>query len=431
MKLNTKYFTIAVYALAVLAFTVVFLLLGLHLGDFTGFIGSLAGKIGSVFYAIAFALVLLPFVKLAERLYRKLFCRKKEHPFLVSFFSILTVYLVLLGLIFVSVWFFIPAISKNFTELYGTISAMLTSLFQHWDEFFPNFEAWISSFDETSAKLITDLIASINTYIQENFINTQNAGALASTLIAFASTVVSHLADIFLGLIISVYLLASRRFISGICGKLVVAVFPEKFALKFVIFFKRLYTDFCAFASARVAMSFAVSAIVFVLSWIFGIPMFSVIALILFFFQLFPAIGTVFGVAIASLIVLLLAPVKALIFIPALIVTEVLASRLFTPLFLQKKLRPSYGLSTVLVIVGAALFNLSGAFLAVPVYATLNVEIRSYLAHRLAKKHLPISNDIYAKHDLADVVKIANETRAKQESEKPSGDSEGGDAEAT
>ncbi len=431
MKLNTKYFTIAVYALAVLAFTVVFLLLGLHLGEFTSFVGSLAGKIGSVFYAITFALVLLPFVKLAERLYTKIFCRKKEHPFLVSFFSILTVYLLLLGLIFVSVWFFIPAISKNFTELYGSIAALFTDLSQHWDEFFPNLEAWISSFDENNAKLITDLIASISTYIQDNFINTQNAGALASTLIAFASTVVSHLADIFLGLIISIYLLASRRFISGICGKLVVAVFPEKFALKFVIFFKRLYTDFCAFASARISISFAVSTTVFVLSWIFGIPMFSVIALILFFFQFFPAIGTVFGVAIASLIVLLLAPVKALVFIPALIIVEVLASRLFTPLFLQKKLRPSYGLSTVLVIVGAALFNLLGAFLAVPVYATLNVEIRSYLAHRLAKKHLPISNEIYAEHDLADVVKIAEETRARHESEKSDDTDDDGSTETT
>lgn len=421
MKLNSKYFTIAVYALAVLAFTVVFLLLGLHLGEFTSLVGSLAGKISSIFYAIVFALVLLPFVKLAERLYTFFFCRKKEHPFLVSFFSILTVYLVLLGLIFVSVWFFIPAISKNFTELYDTLSSFLADFSLHWQDFFPHLEEWLSSFDESSSVFFADVIASVTDYIQENFLNTQNAGALASALISFVSGLVSQLADIFLGLIISVYLLASRRFISGICGKLVVAVFPEKFALKFVIFFKRFYTDFCAFASARVAISFGISAVVFVLSWIFGIPMFSVISLLLFFFQLFPAIGTVLGVVLASVIVAVLAPVKSLVFIPALIIVEVLTSRLFTPLFLPKRLRPSYGLSAVLVIVGAALFNLIGAFLAVPIYATLNVEIRSYLAHRLAKKHLPISNEIYAEHDLEDVVKLADEMRAKQASDADDG----------
>ena len=51
-----------------------------------------------------------------------------------------------------------------------------------------------------------------------------------------------------MGLIIAVYLLASRRAISGILGKLVVAILPERHVNRFVMFFKRLYTDFAAFS---------------------------------------------------------------------------------------------------------------------------------------------------------------------------------------
>ncbi len=407
--LNSKYFTIAVYALAVIAFTIVFLLLGLNFGQFYIMLGDLIGKIASLFYAVAFALILLPFVKIFDRLYGKVFCRKKEHPFLVSLFSIATVYLLLLAVLFVSVRFLIPAVSSNFKELYVSISALVREYSENFSTASPQFQAWLASFDESNSQLISDIIQGLQAHIQNAFLNTENAGALASALFAFASGLVSQLADIFLGLIISVYLLASRRFLSAICGKLVVAIFPEKFALKFVIFFKRLYMDFCAFASARIAFSFIVSAVVFVFSWIFKIPLFSVFVILLFLFQLFPAIGTVFGVVIASAIVAILAPIKSLIFIPALIATEILVSRLFMPLFIQKKLRPSYGLSTVLVIIGFALFGPIGGFLAVPIFATLNVEVRSLLAHRLAKKKLPIASDIYAKHDFEDVLRIADE----------------------
>ena len=64
MKLNTKYFTIAVYVLAVLALTILFLLVGLNWGPITLFVGGVLSKISALFYAIAFALILLPFVKL-------------------------------------------------------------------------------------------------------------------------------------------------------------------------------------------------------------------------------------------------------------------------------------------------------------------------------------------------------------------------------
>ncbi len=411
--LNSKYFTIAVYAIAVIAFTVVFLLFGLYFGQFTLLVGDMLGKIASIFYAIAFALILLPFVKLFDKLYGKLICRKKEHPFLVSLFSITTVYLLLLSVIFVSIRFLIPAISNNFQELYASITGLFTEYSAKLSTDSPEFQAWLASFSESNSKLISDIIQSLQSYVQNALLNTENASVIASKLISFASGLISQLADIFLGLIISIYLLASRRFLSAICGKIVVAVFPEKFALKFVIFFKRLYTDFCAFSSARITFSFVVSTVVFVFSWIFRIPLFSVFVILLFFFQLFPAIGTVFGVVIASLIVVLLAPIKALIFIPALIAIEVLVSRLFMPLFMQKKLRPSYGLSTVLVIIGFALFGPIGGFLAVPLYATLNVEVRSFLAHRLAKKNMPIAGDIYAEHDLEDVLRIAKENADK------------------
>ena len=57
-NMNQKYFTIAVYVLAVLAFSILFLLLGLNLGSFFSLIGNILDKLGSIFYGILFALEL-------------------------------------------------------------------------------------------------------------------------------------------------------------------------------------------------------------------------------------------------------------------------------------------------------------------------------------------------------------------------------------
>lgn len=403
-KLNQKYFTIAVYVLAVLAFSIVFLLFGLNLKTFFTFVGNILGKIASIFYGILFALILLPFVKMLERSFTNAFCRKKPRKFLVALFSLTTTYLLLLLVAFASVWFVIPALVDNFTELYerllayfgvadGNLSAAVGTVMEK-----------LSAFVGKHSPFLVDLVASLEEYLEANVLNLQNAGSLVAKLVAFLGVLISQLSDIFLGLIISVYLLASRRVISGVCGKLVVAVFSEKHAVKLVVFFKRLYTDFCAFASSRILLSFVVCVAVFVLSWVGGIPMFSVIAIVLFLCQLIPTLGTFIGVLISSVIVLILSPVRAIFFIPALIAIEVLSTYLLMPLFLQKKLRPSHGTCAVLVLLGFALMGIVGAFLAVPVYATFSIEVRGILAHRLAKKKLPIATEAYENKDIQTIL---------------------------
>ena len=414
-KLNQKYFTIAVYALAIIAFSILFLLLGLNLKSFFAFFGRIFGKLGSIFYGILFALVLLPFVKVLDREYAKLFSKKKPRNILVCAFSLSTVYICLLALIFAAIWFIIPALADNFAELYESILAFLGAADGDFSAPIEKVSAFLTKIFESTSPILTELVASLESYLEENILNLQNASSIVAGVVAVIGVLISQLSDIFLGLIISVYLLASRRAISGICGKLVVSIFSEKTAVKFVIFFKRLYTDFCAFASSRIVLSFFVCAGVFVLSWVGGIPMFSIIVIILFVAQLIPTLGTLIGVLASSAIVLILSPVRAIFFIPALIALEILTSYLVMPLFLQKKLRPSHGTCAVLVLLGYALLGLIGAFLAVPVYATLSIEVRSFMAHRLAKKKLPISPEAYEKTDLGTIIA---ESKRAEEAEK-------------
>ena len=72
-KLNERLFTIAVYVLIVILFTVLFGMIFFNIGTIFGFIKDVTVKLSSVFYAIIIALILLPVVRKLEYFFSKIF----------------------------------------------------------------------------------------------------------------------------------------------------------------------------------------------------------------------------------------------------------------------------------------------------------------------------------------------------------------------
>ena len=121
-KINEKYFTIGMYALGVVAVSVLFLLLCLNFGAVFSFLGTTFSALASIFYGILLAFLLLPLVKRFETWYQKLFCKKKPRPLLVAVFSLATSYLIALIIVGITVGFIIPALIRNVKEFAVYIS---------------------------------------------------------------------------------------------------------------------------------------------------------------------------------------------------------------------------------------------------------------------------------------------------------------------
>ncbi|MBO5652816.1 MAG: AI-2E family transporter [Clostridia bacterium] len=422
-RINQKYFTIGVYALGVIAVSVLFLLFALNFRTVFSFLGSTISALSSILYGILLAFLLLPMAKRFDVWYGKLFCKKRPRPLLVTIFSIVTTYLIALIIFGVTVGFIIPALIQNIREFASSISLK-------WDEF----GAWAESqkdtipflygyYEDITALLACEALPEDTDFPILNF----SSESLIGIVTAVLSGIVSRASNIFMCLIISVYLLSTRRVISGICGKLVVALIPKKSVVKFVIFFKRLYTDFCAFSSSRFLVVFLCSVLIFLFCWILNIPMFSILVVILLISHLIPAVGPVAGDLIAVLLALLLSPIKGLFFMLFLIGIEILAAKVAFPLVTPKKLRPSFALTAVLVLTAWHFLGPIGAFAAVPLFATLNIEFRELLAHRLAKNNMPISTEIYEKTDLEELSRMRAEGVRKKKEEttsEPQGDAD-------
>lgn len=412
-KLNERLFTIAVYVLIVILFTVLFGMIFFNIGTIFGFIKDVTVKLSSVFYAIIIALILLPVVRKLEYFFSKIFDKKKPHPRLSSAFAIVVSYLfalILLGVCFGSI---IPALIQDINYLRVTSAPLLQSLREFLET------------GSQSGGVLGAVLTALSDYINENLFSIlQNSSALLSQAVDLLSRAASELANIFLGVMASIYILACRGIISGISAKLVVAIFSEKAAMRIVIFFKRLYSDFCSFAGARILSSICLATVAFLFSWLLGVPLLSVITLLLLLSHLIPVVGALIGDAVAVILVLILLPQKVLFFAAILLGLEILNSFLLLPGLTPKKLRPSYALVAALVVVVGGLFGVIGAFFAVPIYITLHAELHPLLTHRLGKKNLPISTDAYRDFDFEAMAQRAEASKAEDLPDKEDGGDE-------
>lgn len=406
-KLNTKYFTIAVYALAVLAVSIVFLLFCLNFGMITDAIGSFLSAIGSILYAILFAFLLMPVIKRLEPAFEKLFSKKKPHPHLVSGFAIAVSYILALGVAALILIVIVPLLIEDINAL----SSFLLTQKERLDAFV---EA-----NRAQNQMLAELYDSVVDFFlgegEGGFFSSALGSALASTG-ALLSAIFSQASNIFLGLIISIYLLASRRFISGIIGKMVVAFLPKKRSTGFVMFFKHLYTDFCAFAFNRLVVTLFFSVLTFLVCSVLGVRLRSVIVLLVLISHMIPVIGPILGTTLAVALVFLLSDVwKGFVFAVIVLTLEVLCANLVLPHLLPSKLRPPFALTAVLVLLCLSLFGVIGAFVAVPLYATIDAELRRVIIRRLGRKKMPVAAQAYEDFDLSEMKAAEDALRAERQ----------------
>lgn len=238
------------------------------------------------------------------------------------------------------------------------------------------------------------------------------ATRLTSSIFSVVSVALMEIANFVLGIMISVYILLSRKQLAGIFGKLLFAIFPKKAAIGIGNTLRRLYNNLCEFFSSRFFLAFAAGAAAFLVCWLFQFPLFSLWAILFLVAHFFPIIGPILAVAALSLLLLILrGPETAFLFALIMIGVEFLLSKVLTPILVRKNLRPSFGVRVTVVLVGGGFFGGLGILFALPVYATLQIDAEKLIAHLLHRKQLPADPEFYESVDMTKAPFAAEDTQ--------------------
>ena len=389
-RLNKHYALIAFYAFSVIVAALLFALVLFNLGDIGILLGDALRAIKAIPYGILIALILYPFLNVTSAAYSRLFEKKKPHPRLVSVLSMLTVYLGMLLLIGILLLGIVPPMIDTVIDLVTMLSTEIPQLEGVLNGILAD-TPFLADIAHQAGSIISAFIADI--------LGTD----LAATATGLLSSLIGETFNILVGLVISIYLLAGRKMLSSVFGKLVAATLPSGGAHRFTMFVKRLYSNFTEFISARILSALFLGIAAYLLFWACGIPYYALLALIIVICNLFPVFGTIFSLLFCGLVILITRSAYTLPVLGILIALEIIDNLLIEKHTMpHKSLRPSVGVTMILLLCGYALMGVLGALLAIPVFATIHNALRAFTIHLLNRKKLPTTLDAYYDFDIRD-----------------------------
>ena len=330
-----------------------------------------------IFISIAIAFVLYK----PYRFFLRLYCMKlkKERPHkIASMLSILSVYLLFLGAVAGIIRFVVPQLIENvalFTSNIDTYTVSLNDFIQKTIDFLQ-----LNDIDMTAIRENIDNILT----------STGNVIAfLFPQIYDFTAGLILSVFNIFLGFILSIYLLADNERLLRQIRKLVLAYLPEKVSAKLFEIQKITSETFSKFILGQVIEAVILGVMCFIGMTLLRFPYPLLISTIVGITALVPIVGAILGAIPGILILLMIEPISAVWFIVFIIILQQLEGNLIYP----KVVGESIGLPAIwvllAVIVSGGLAGILGILIGVPLTSVL-FQILSQDADRKIeiKKHI-------------------------------------------
>ena len=246
--------------------------------------------------------------------------------------------------------------------------------------------------------------------ILRTYINTALEGG-----INVITGVVSGVLNFFIGFIFSIYVLMRKEKLGDQATKIVYAVFNRKRADEIMAVGKLTSKTFANFISGQCVEAMILASMFCVTMTIIGLPYAMLIGLLIGVMNLIPIVGAFIGCFIGVFLIILVDPIKALIFFIVFLVLQQIENNLIYP----RVVGNSVGLPGIWVLmsvtVGGSLFGVKGMVCFIPLVSVCYSLFRRFIYGRLRKKELVEGYDLNP--GIGDVQEI--ETHRPEDDEEP------------
>ena len=193
--------------------------------------------------------------------------------------------------------------------------------------------------------------------------------------------------DIFISIVVSVYILLQRKQLIQFWSKLVKTLVNEKTYIKLKKYFIKGNEIFFNFLTSQIIDAIVVGVLVSIAMLIIGVKYAVLLGFVIGLFNLIPYFGALVAVAISILITLFTDGIgKAILMAIIVIVLQQIDANIINPKIIGNSLKISQLLVLFAVTVGGAYFGILGMFLAVPVFTVIKVIIEDYIDEKTGKE---------------------------------------------
>lgn len=332
-------------------------------------------------YGVVFAYLLAPLCnKIEEKLFQFFPKAKAKARRFICFIAIVISLCVAIAVIWLIIMMIIPQVWDSVMKIIQVVPQKLivvNNWIEHMLENQPELQAYFEEFSSQAESNIDSLL---------NVDTIQKVQSIINSLSVQLFGVLGVVKNIFLGLLISAYLLGSRKLFGAQAGLILHGVFSDKWAK--IIEEEIRYTDkmFNGFLVGKIIDSAIIGLLCFAGTSIMGFEAPAFISVIIGITNIIPFFGPFIGAIPCGLLLLLENPMHCLYFIIFIFVLQQLDGNVIGP----KILGNTTGVSSFWVLFAILLFGgmwgVVGMVIGVPLFAVIYDIIRK-LVYRGLRKH--------------------------------------------
>lgn len=306
-----------------------------------------------------------------ENLYKKYKITKKHARTL----SIFTVYIMSILLIVIIINTVLPAITESISDL----ASNLPSYYQSSKEYINNLP---EDFIIDKVK-INEAIGNLEKIDIMSIISLENV----KDYFEKAKGLVGVIFNMFVTVVVSIYLLAERTSILNFMRRLTKSLFKKETYEKIDKYFCLGNTIFFKFVSSQIIDAFIVGVITSIVMKIMGIKYAILLGFMIGLLNIIPYFGAIIAIILAGIITIFTGGFsKAIWMVVIVTILQQIDANIINPRIIGNALELSPILVIFAVTVGGAYFGILGMFLAVPIFCLIKLMLNDYMDYKLKDK---------------------------------------------
>lgn len=214
--------------------------------------------------------------------------------------------------------------------------------------------------------------------------------SVAPQVTQYVMNTVSGIVNSFLGFVVGIYMLATKEHLVRNVKSLVYAFLPLSAANMVTHIYRVSRQRFFGFVTGQLTEAFILGVLCFATMSIAGMEYVPLISIIIAITNVVPIIGPIIGTIPGALIMLMVDPMKAVIFVILIIILQQIEANFIYP----RVVGDSIGLPGLWVLfsvlVGGGLFGLPGVLLGVPVFSVFYTLLAEIVFKRLKERKMKI-----------------------------------------
>lgn len=344
-----------------------------NFGNIMGEVGKFFDILGPFLAGILISYLLYIPCKKIEEAYTKSkskLIRKKSRTL-----SIITVYLIVVLSIMILINFILPVVIESITELFNNLQWYVDTAIHKYNE--------LPEDSILKGEIVQEIITNVQNINLKKYFNLDNVlGYLMGAINAVTSVF-----NVFVAVIVSIYILSERTQIIKSLKKFASAMFKDKTYKNIDKYFNNSNEIFFKFVASQFLDAVVVGILTTIAMTIMKIKFAPLLGFMIGLFNMIPYIGAIIAVVIAGLITLITGGLsQAIWMLIVVIILQQIDANIINPKIIGQSLKISPLLVIFAVTVGGAYFGILGMFLAVPVMAVIKIVIEDYVNMKLAEK---------------------------------------------